>query len=84
MFRAVIMLDCDKCHQPFWRAVTAEEYDDDLVGETFGDAAHVLMSWAADGGWEVFRRLYICKDCITDRDDCTPLALSRPSSHTQS
>jgi hypothetical protein len=82
VFRAIIMLDCDKCHQPFLRAVTAEEYDDDSVGPTLQDATHVLMSWAADAGWDVYKRLYICKDCIADRDDSRALFLACPSQHS--
>jgi hypothetical protein len=81
MFRAIIMLDCDKCHQPFLRAVTAEEYDDEIAGATWEDATHLLMSWASDAGWDVYRRLYICKECITDRDDYNPLVFIRQDQH---
>ena len=69
MFRAIIMLDCDKCHQPFWKAATAVEYDDELAGATWGDATNVLMSWSFDSGWDHYRGFYLCKDCIAERDN---------------
>lgn len=69
MFRAIIMLDCDKCHQPFWKATTAVEHDEELVGVTWEDATNVLLSWAFDGGWDLYRGFCLCKNCLEERDD---------------
>lgn len=73
MFRAIIMLDCDICHRPFWRAARSVERDQNLLGAAWEDAALVVMSWSADAGWDVYKQLYICKDCIADNDDCQQL-----------
>ena len=79
MFRAIIMLDCDACHQPFWRATTATEHDDELAGFTWHDATSVLVSWATDAGWDVYRKFHICKDCIRDDNDFEPIEISTMS-----
>lgn len=77
------MLDCDTCHQPFLRAATATEHDEELAGMTWGDATNVLITWAFDAGWEAFRQFYICKDCIRDKDECDAIQITHLSARPQ-
>ena len=68
MLKALFMLDCDQCHQPFERVAAATEEDEDLITQTWLEAADVVACWACESGWNIYSQTHVCSGCLFEEE----------------
>ena len=63
MLKALFILDCDQCHQPFERLAAATIHDDRIKTVAWLETADTLTWWAEECGWAIDSRTQMCFAC---------------------